>query len=51
MDFCGYVMNENQFVAGFGLDYNELERNIPYIYEVDESDLKKMDDLLEKDKK
>ncbi len=51
VDFCGYVMNENQFVAGFGLDYNELERNIPFVYEVDENDLKKMDELLEKDKK
>ena len=51
IDFCGYVMNEKQFVAGFGLDYNELERNIPYIYEVDENDLKRMDDLLAKDKK
>ena len=51
IDFCGYVMKENQFVAGFGLDYNELERNIPYIYEVDENDLKKMDEILENDKK
>ena len=51
IDFCGYVMKENQFVAGFGLDYNELERNIPFVYEVDENDLKKMDELLEKDKK
>lgn len=51
IDFVGYTMQENQFVAGFGLDYNELERNIPYIYEVDENDLKKMDEILEKDKK
>ena len=42
-------MNENRFVAGFGLDYNELERNIPYIYEVDENDLKRMDEVLKKD--
>ena len=51
IDFCGYVMKENQFVAGFGLDYCELERNIPFVYEVDENDLKKMNELLEKDKK
>ena len=51
IDFCGYVMNENQFVAGFGLDYNELERNVPYIYEVDENDLKEMDRILAEDAK
>ena len=50
IDFCGYVMKENQFVAGFGLDYNELERNIPFVYEVDENDLKRMDEVLKKDK-
>ena len=22
---------ENQFVVGFGLDYNELYRNLPYV--------------------
>ena len=49
IDFVGYTMQENQFVAGFGLDYNELERNIPYIYEVDENDLKRMDEVLKKD--
>lgn len=49
IDFCGYVMKEKQFVAGFGLDYHELERNVPYIYEVDEDDLKRMDGVLEKD--
>lgn len=49
IDFVGYTMNENRFVAGFGLDYNELERNIPYIYEVDENDLKRMDEVLKKD--
>ena len=51
IDFCGYVMKEKQFVAGFGLDYNELERNIPYIYEVDENDLKEMDKILAEDAK
>lgn len=49
VDFVGYTMNENRFVAGFGLDYNELERNVPYIYEVDEDDLRKLDEILKKD--
>jgi len=49
VDFVGYTMKENKFVAGFGLDYNELERNVPFIYEVDENDLHRMNELLAKD--
>ena len=49
IDFCGYVMKEKHFVVGFGLDYNEVGRNIPYIYEVDEEELNYLDDILKKD--
>ena len=47
--FVGHTMKEIKFIAGFGLDIYELERNVPYVYEVDESDLKKMDELIAKD--
>ena len=47
IDFCGYVLNRNRFLIGFGLDYNELERNLPYIYEADENDVKRLDKVLE----
>ena len=49
--FVGHTMKEIKFIAGFGLDIYELERNVPYVYEVDESDLKKMDELIAKDEK
>ena len=29
-DYAGFTI-ENEFVVGYGLDYNELYRNIPYI--------------------
>ena len=47
IDFCGYVLDRNRFLIGYGLDYNELERNLPYIYEADEEDVKRLDKVLE----
>ena len=29
-DFCGFEV-EDQFIVGYGLDYNEIYRNLPYI--------------------
>ena len=51
IDFTGYVLNRNRFVIGFGLDYSELERNLPYIYEADDEDVERLDAILEKDNK
>ena len=48
IDFCGYVMKENQFVAGFGLDYNELERNVPYVYIAKPEDIDKWNEEIQK---
>lgn len=50
IDFVGYVMDEVRFIVGFGLDYNELGRNIPYIFEVDNEELQKMNEVLKIDK-
>ena len=50
IDFVGYVMKENHFVVGFGLDYKEIERNVPYIYEVDEDDVIEFEKILSRDK-
>ncbi len=49
IDFVGHTMQENKFICGFGLDYYELVRNIPYVFEVDDEDIKKWDALIEKD--
>ena len=29
-DFCGFEV-EDQFIVGYGLDYNEIYRNLPYV--------------------
>lgn len=49
IDFTGYVLNKNRFLIGFGLDYNELERNLPYIYEADDDDVARLDGVISKD--
>ena len=47
IDFTGFVLDRNRFLIGFGLDYNELERNLPYIYEADDEDVVRLDKVLE----
>lgn len=47
IDFCGYVLERNRFLIGYGLDYNELERNLPYIYEADGDDVQRLDKVLQ----
>ena len=49
VDFTGYVLERKRFLIGFGLDYYELERNIPYIYEADEDDVARLDAIIDKD--
>ena len=49
IDFTGFVLERPRFLIGFGLDYNELERNLPYIYEADQEDVDRLEALLSKD--
>lgn len=49
IDYVGKVLEENKFLVGYGLDYNELDRNVPYVYVPSADDIKRMDALL-KDK-
>ena len=49
IDFTGFVLDRNRFLIGFGLDYSELERNLPYIYEADEEDVARLKKILDKD--
>ncbi len=48
-DFTGMVLEENKFLIGFGLDYRELDRQIPYVYVPEEKDIQEMDALLDED--
>lgn len=48
VDFVGYKLVDNKFLIGYGLDYNELLRNIPYIFVPTEEDLKTYDEVLKK---
>lgn len=48
-DFAGMVLKENKFLIGFGLDYRELDRQIPYVYVPEDKDIQEMDALLDED--
>ena len=42
VDFCGKELDEPKFLMGYGLDYCELDRNIPFVYSASEEDLERM---------
>ena len=46
VDFVGYQLKDNAFLIGYGLDYYELERNVPYVFAADEEDIQKLDDWI-----
>lgn len=50
LDFEGKVLEKNDFLIGYGLDYNELGRNIPYVYSASKEDIEVLDEALRKDK-
>ncbi len=45
-DVVGTTINDNKFLVGYGLDYNELARNINYVFIPSKEDLNKWDKLL-----
>jgi hypoxanthine phosphoribosyltransferase len=49
IDYCGEVLNENKFLMGFGLDYKELYRNVPYVYIPDNEEIAEMDRIVRTD--
>ena len=49
VDFAGKVLDDNKFLIGFGLDYRELDRELPYVYVPEEQDIRDMDASLDQD--
>lgn len=48
VDYAGKVLLENKFLVGYGLDYNELSRNVPYVYAANNEDIDRWNNILEK---
>ena len=46
--YPGYILPEAKFLVGFGLDYKELFRNVPYVFVPDENDLDNWDEIISK---
>lgn len=49
VDFVGKVLEGNDFLIGYGLDYYEIGRNIPYVYGATPEDVAELDAILAKD--
>lgn len=49
LDYVGKVMTVDKYIVGNGFDYNEIGRNIPYVFTPSEEDFKRWDALLAKD--
>ena len=50
IDYCGKVLEEDKFLVGYGLDYNEVDRNVPYIYVPEQEEIAKWDEILKREK-
>ena len=48
IDYVGKTLKENYFLVGYGLDYNELERNVPYVYVAQPEDIDKWNEEIQK---
>lgn len=46
VDFVGKVLEKNDFLLGYGLDYCELGRNLPYVIAATSKDINKLDKKL-----
>ena len=48
IDYVGKTLKENCFLVGYGLDYNELERNVPYVYIATPEDIDRWNEEIQK---
>ena len=49
VDYAGITYDGDKFLIGYGLDYNDLLRNIFAIYEMDKKDISRLDEILARD--
>ena len=42
IDFIGKTINDQGFLIGYGLDYNEIGRNLKNVYVINKKDLLKL---------
>ena len=47
IDYSGKVLAQNDFLIGYGLDYKELHRNVPYVYIPDEEEYNELTKIAE----
>ena len=47
VDYVGKVLTENKFLIGYGLDYREIQRNVPYVYIPKDEEIAEMDKMIE----
>ena len=47
IDYSGKVLADNDFLIGYGLDYKELHRNVPYVYIPDDDEYQELTYLAE----
>lgn len=45
VDYCGAKLPEAKFLVGYGLDYRQLLRNVPFVYVPDEEEIAAWDKL------
>ena len=48
IDYVGKVMKQDAFVLGYGLDYNEYGRNLPYVCALTKQEIKMIDEKTSK---
>ena len=51
VDFVGKELTEDTFLIGYGLDYNELCRELPYVFGATNEDIEELDKILKNDDK
>ena len=48
VDYVGYELKDSKFLVGYGLDYQQMQRNVPYVYVPTEEEIKRLDELAAK---